>query len=68
MLCGDLKLCSALLTLTCYFWVFYYSFEEICDEIRKLDCELGIIDILKSVNAIDIQNNTEAALFTYLRY
>ena len=39
-----------------------------CDEIRKLDCELGIIDILKSVNAIDIQNNTEVALFTYLRY
>ncbi|WHP48047.1 RelA/SpoT domain-containing protein [Mannheimia bovis] len=40
-----------------------YSFEEICDEIRKLDSDLGIIDILKSVNAIDIQNDTEAAYY-----
>ena len=40
-----------------------YSYEKICDEIRKLNCELGIIDILKSVNAIDIQNNTEAAYY-----
>lgn len=62
-----LKLCSALFShlerVPVISEFSTYSFGKICNEVRKLDCELGIIDILKSVNTIDIQNNTEAAYY-----